>query len=209
MDMEIPAMETTRSEDASEPLSEERSERKKKLRREALERRGSIPAGERRMASVRLCRTVTGREDYRKAGVIIGYYPFGSEIDIRPILEDALSTGKELYLPRVRGKELDFIRVRSLAELRMGFHGISEPVGNEIWECTQEELGKGVFVIVPGLGFDEEGNRIGYGGGFYDRFLGKYPALAGCAIAVGYLCQRMDPLPVEEHDIKTAEIVLV
>ena len=139
----------------------------------------------------------------------LGFVSYGSEICTTEILENALQDGKEVYVPKVEGREMRFYRIRSLTELKEGYKGIREPQGNtESYVFTPENAAGSLF-LMPGSVFDPLGNRLGYGGGFYDRYLADKEALRLRSIAVGFRCQQAKEVPVEETDIKPYQVILV
>lgn len=104
---------------------------------------------------------------------------------------------------------MQFYRIRSLTELKEGYKGIREPEGNtESYVFTSENAAGSLF-LMPGSAFDPLGNRLGYGGGFYDRYLADKEALRLRSIAVGFRCQQVEEVPVEETDIKPYQVILV
>ncbi len=133
--------------------------------------------------------------DEFKASKIIGaYYPIGSEVKIDKILEYALKY-KILTLPKVK-EEIIFVNVNNLARLSKGRYGILEPIDDTIIKPD--------LIIVPGVVFDEQGYRIGYGKGYYDRYLMKSKCYS---IGVAYDFQVLRDIPHDMHDIKLDKIV--
>ncbi len=124
------------------------------------------------------------------------YSPVMNEAFTEDILAAALVQGKQVAYPRVRGAELEFVKIGSREDLVPGAFGIPEPVRGEPLALAEVDL-----VVVPGVAFDGTGHRLGYGKGFYDRAL---HALPGSTLLVG-LCfelQLVDQLPTEAHDIR-------
>lgn len=115
-----------------------------------------------------ICEIVAASASFRYADVVLAYSPFGFEIDIKPLLLRTLALGKRLALPRTYGKGLmSFHYTDTLDGLVPGTYGIPEPSENApIYEAVPATL-----CLVPGIVFDRRGLRIGYGGGYYDRFL--------------------------------------
>jgi 5-formyltetrahydrofolate cyclo-ligase len=110
------------------------------------------------------------------------------------MLEQAIRDGKKVAVPKVYGEEMRFIYIEDMTQVEKGYAGIPEPVADT--PVADDET---ALVLMPGLAFDSEGHRIGYGGGFYDRFLEKepnHPTLALC-----YEFQMLPQLETEEHDI--------
>ncbi len=129
---------------------------------------------------------------------VLAYLSFGREIPLEALMERTLQEGKELYLPRVGGRDMTFHRVWSLTT--RGFHqnkwGIWEPPASAPGFIPQGEP----LILVPGLGFTLRGERMGRGGGFYDRFIRSLAGTAFQTLGVcweGVLCGE---LPLEEHD---------
>lgn len=122
------------------------------------------------------------------------YSPINNEVATEQIFTVARTQNKQIYYPRVAGKELEFLEVCAVNSLKVGAFGIAEPeIGEQISVAGLD------LIIVPGVAFDVRGHRLGYGGGFYDRQLSGKSA---GTISVG-LCfdvQLCDLLPTEEHD---------
>lgn len=133
-------------------------------------------------------------QPYREARTIYGYLPYNQEVRTEPILRQALADGKQVAVPKVYGEEMKFLYIRDLERVEKGYAGIPEPIDDgPVAEDTT------ALVLMPGLAFDPEGHRIGYGGGFYDRFLAEepgHPTLALC-----YDFQMLPKLETEEFDI--------
>ena len=131
---------------------------------------------------------------YRQAKTIYGYLPYNQEVRTVPMLEQAIRDGKRVAVPKVLGDEMIFIYMDDLTAVEKGYAGIPEPVANGPAADDPTAL-----VLMPGLAFDPQGRRIGYGGGFYDRFLAEepnHPTLALC-----YAFQMVPQIPTEEFDI--------
>ena len=115
-------------------------------------------------------------------------------------------------MPKVEGEELHFYRIESLQELKEGYKGIPEPAGDSeefIYASLSESEKKKLLLIMPGVAFDPEKNRLGYGKGFYDRFLSGKDELMLRSIAVGHRCQLAEHVPHDEHDRKPYQVILV
>lgn len=131
---------------------------------------------------------------YKNAKAIYGYLPYNQEIRTVPILEQALLDGKKVAVPKVYGDTMRFIWLQDLSRVEKGYAGIPEPVYDEPVADDPEAL-----VLMPGLAFDKNGNRMGYGGGYYDKFLAQEPAHP--TVALCYSFQMVEHIPVEEYDI--------
>lgn len=141
-----------------------------------------------------LCRQVLNSDAYRSAQTLYGYLPFNQEVQTMPLLQQALSEGKQVALPKCYGTEMRFVLVSDLSRIQRSAFGAPEPVDDSPLAADKNAL-----VIVPGLAFDRRGYRIGYGGGYYDRFLSREPDHP--TIALCYDFQVVDRLPADLHDI--------
>ena len=137
--------------------------------------------------------------EFVKAKHILAYADYNHEVMTRYIIEEAWKAGKEVAVPKVVGKDMIFYRLTDFSQLEPGYFGIPEPVRGEIvkWEDA--------LMVMPGVAFDPENNRVGYGGGFYDKYLEKHPNLH--AVAIAFELQMYRELPFEEHDIKPEKVV--
>ena len=127
-----------------------------------------------------------------------------SEIDTQPLLETALRQGKKVFAPRVEARSLVFCRMLSL-EWRKGPFGLREPP----LSAAEEKAGFPALILAPGLAFDREGNRLGRGGGYYDRFFAELDECRGEYLALG-LCmdfQLVGRVPAEGHDKKVGGVL--
>lgn len=131
---------------------------------------------------------------YRAAKTIYGYLPYNQEVRTVPMLRRALEEGKRVAVPKVYGDDMKFIYLDDLSQVAKGYAGIPEPVADG--PVAQDET---ALVLMPGLAFDRAGHRIGYGGGFYDKFLAREPHHP--TVALCYDFQVMDRLETEEFDI--------
>jgi len=185
-------------------------EQKRLIRKEILKKRDQLGEAIRHKGSILLTERILGHQWYYQSDILLGFSSFGSEISTREILQDALAVGKRVYLPRVLGKEMSFFRVRDLDELVPGYQGILEPdPSEELYSYAEEEAAQ-TFLLMPGVAFDAYRHRIGYGGGYYDRFLQNKEALRLRSVAVGFRCQMLEmELPVGERDMSPYQIICV
>ena len=131
---------------------------------------------------------------YKQAKAIYFYLPYNQEVRTVPMIEAAFADGKAVAVPKCYGDEMRFIEITSLDGIAPGYCNIPEPVFDEPIASDTTAL-----VLMPGLAFDPQGHRIGYGGGFYDKFLAaepNHPTLALC-----YEFQMLPHLETEAHDI--------
>lgn len=145
-------------------------------------------------ASHRLGELFAACDAYRQAKTIYGYLPYNQEVRTVPMLERALADGKRVAVPKVYGDQMKFIYMTDLCRVEKGYAGIPEPIDND--PVAEDPT---ALVLMPGLAFDQEGHRIGYGGGFYDRFLAEEPRHP--TVALCYEFQMVPRLEVEEFDV--------
>lgn len=149
-----------------------------------------------------ICERLLASEVYRQADTIYAYYPLGREVSPLAVIERALADGKVLAFPRVgESCGMDFYRVTSLSQLAEGSFHVMEPV----LECPMLQKTR-ALVLVPGLAFDRQGNRYGYGKGYYDRYFARFPGLTRVALAYEHQMEEaMEVLPtdVKMHRIET------
>ena len=167
---------------------------KKELRRAIRERKRAMTEEEIVRRSAKLGVLFSQSEAYKAAKTIYGYLPYNQEVRTIPMLEQALKDGKRVAVPKVYGDEMKFLYLDDLTKVSKGYAGIPEPIADgPVADDTT------ALVLMPGLAFDPQGHRIGYGGGFYDKFLAaepNHPTLALC-----YEFQMLPELHTEEHDI--------
>lgn len=131
---------------------------------------------------------------YKAAKSIYFYLPYNQEVRTVPMIEAALAAGKRVAVPKCYGEEMKFLWIESMEGIEPGYCGIPEPVFDEPVADDPTAL-----VLMPGLAFDPQGHRIGYGGGFYDKFLEAEPNHPTVALCYGF--QMFDHLEVDSHDI--------
>lgn len=191
------------------------SEPKNELRRKMLEQRGRLGEQARREKSKAICRSIVAELERMPALLSGGkslftFMPFGHETDILPVAEWCWSRGIPVVAPRTV-KEPRMLQLRRIAgthELVSGVWGIPEPSPAAI-PAVPEELGA---VLVPGVAFDRSGGRLGYGGGYYDRFFASLrEAGSGMApplkLAPAFEIQLAGRIPMEPHDERVDLIV--
>jgi 5-formyltetrahydrofolate cyclo-ligase len=167
---------------------------KQTLRRQIREQKRAMTEAQIVAASEKLGELFAAAELYRQAKTIYGYLPYNQEVRTVPMLQQALADGKRVAVPKCYGDEMRFIYLDDLSQVASGYCGIPEPIADEPVADDPTAL-----VLMPGLAFTERGDRMGYGGGFYDKFLAaepNHPTLALC-----YAFQMVDFIPTEEYDI--------
>lgn len=164
------------------------------LRREIRQRKKAMTPEEIRDKSARLAAAFVKTPAYRQAETIYGYLPYNQEVRTLPILAQALADGKQVAVPKVFGEEMRFILLQDLNQVAPGYAGIPEPI-----QDTPVAGDPHALVLMPGLAFDPTGNRLGYGGGFYDKFLAREPEHP--TVALCYDFQMVPHLEPSEYDI--------
>ncbi len=178
-------------------------DKKRALRGAILAKRKSLSFTGVRARGAAIQRLVLALPAYRAAEAIALYSPVQNEVETSEISRGALATGKRLYYPKVAGGRSRIFQVRSEAELVPGRHGIREPVGGQ---PLPHRGGVGLAVFVPGVAFDLQGNRLGRGTGWYDRFLAGLDARVP-RIALAYEFQLLEEVPVERGDLPVHAVV--
>lgn len=166
---------------------------KKALRALIREKKRAMTPEEMEEKSAALGRLLIQTAVYQAARTVYGYYPQNQEVRLLPILEAARAAGKRVALPKIVDGKMRFIFVTDRTRMVPGFGGIPEPAAGEI------AADKTALVILPGLAFDRAGRRLGYGGGFYDRFLALEPGHP--TVALCYDFQVVPEVPAEAHDL--------
>ena len=166
---------------------------KKALRSAIRQQKRAMTEEEICMRSEKLAQLFLASEAYQNAKSIYGYLPYNQEVRTTPMLRQAQLDGKRVAVPKCYGDEMRFIWLDDLSRVEKGYANIPEPIDDGPIADDPTAL-----VLMPGLAFDPQGHRIGYGGGFYDKFLAKemHPTLALC-----YDFQMLDHLETEQFDI--------
>ena len=173
---------------------------KKALRREIREKKRAMSVEEIEERSARLGELFAQTDAYRKAKTVYGYLPYNQEVRTVPILEQAIRDGKRVAVPKVYGDTMRFLYLDDLSKVEKNEMGIPEPVADE--PVADDET---ALVLMPGVAFDEAGHRIGYGGGYYDKFLAAEPNHP--TVALCYDFQMFAHLDTEEFDIPVDKVI--
>lgn len=181
-------------------------ESKSQIRKRILERRDSLTPAERMRSEILVTERILGHQWYYKAGEILLFASCGSEISTRGIMEDAFMSGKKVYLPKVEGETMHFYQIRIDEPLEEGYGGILEPPGDRKRQfCYDKSRRDAVLMLMPGAAFDPMRNRIGYGKGFYDKYLADKPDLH--TIAIGFDCQIVAQIESCATDRKPMQVI--
>jgi 5-formyltetrahydrofolate cyclo-ligase len=170
---------------------------KHKLRRQMKETLAGMPADGAAAASRAACHRLLELQEYRSAGSVMLYAPIPGEVDCVPIAQAAWRGGKTVLLPRVTWEVRHMVAVRCHSAddaMLVNAQGIREPAGGEPWPVENID-----FIVVPALAYDRQGNRLGRGGGFYDRFLAQAD-LRAVTCGLAFFQQVVEELPVHSND---------
>ena len=189
----------------------EKSQNNKKLRSEFKALRDGLSLSERKDKSHGICNNILAllESDFKGANIFLCFYPFGSEVNLLDLYQHLLDEGKSLYFPisNIDNHELSFYLVKDLVDdFNNGAYGIMEPKSS-LTKLNLDNISdeNSIVVFTPGLIFDENCNRLGYGAGYYDRFFAKYSKL--WKIGIGFDKQITTTLNVEAHDVPLDYIV--
>ncbi|HVM11620.1 MAG TPA: 5-formyltetrahydrofolate cyclo-ligase [Actinomycetota bacterium] len=179
----------------------DRAERKAELRATMRARRDEVPGEERLRRADRIAGRITALGAFRAARTVLLFYSFGSEASTLPIARRVHEEGKRLLLPFLRDGTMEAAEVSPGEALTASRYGPKEPSKRIAVDPREVDL-----VITPGLAFDRDGRRLGYGGGHYDRYLTR---LRDDTLRVGlaFAFQVVDEVPSEDHDERVHVVV--
>lgn len=187
---------------------------KKDIRDNVLKLRATLTAEERNRKSQAIFKRICQLKEFEEANTVFVYKDFNSEVETSLFVEELWSRNKDVLFPRVEGSRMTFYSIKSWSQLKSGYFGIMEPditqglTTYDIEQVDSQENRK-LLVIMPGVAFDHKGNRIGYGGGFYDQFLSelKKRQIPVHTILVAYDIQEVVTTFPEVHDITPDKII--
>ncbi|WP_243544561.1 5-formyltetrahydrofolate cyclo-ligase [Pseudodesulfovibrio tunisiensis] len=170
------------------------------LRKSLLDRRQGLTHETVREASLRVVERIRSLDAWRNAREVLLYWPVRNEPDIRPLMADLWQREVRVLLPRCipdRPGEMDLACVNRECDLTPGMYSIMEP---DAEACPAVQSCCPDMVLVPGVGFDRHGFRLGFGGGYYDRLLASEDFCATVSVGIAHDFQLVDELPTEEWD---------
>lgn len=176
-------------------------ETKKEIRKKLLRKRSALSKEECSSFSDAITDKVIRHAWFQNAETIYCYMSYNNEVDTIRLILEAFSLGKRVAVPKVLGQEMEFYYIQSLEDVIPGCKGILEPKD----ENTQLAKDETALMILPLVGYDNQNNRLGYGGGYYDRYLQKHPKHPTMGIA--FTLQKVETLPVEPTD-RTVNIIV-
>ena len=173
---------------------------KSELRKQVLQEMKALPRQQKQVMDLALTERLLQHPFYQEAKIIATYLSFSHEFQTQGLIEQALRDGKKVLIPKTYPKgRMDFVVYHPQQLVKTSF-GLLEPQGDlEVVDASQIDL-----IHVPGLAFTTEGYRIGYGGGYYDRYLEHF---SGHTFSTIYPCQIKDFIP-EKHDIPVQEVLI-
>lgn len=174
-------------------MTEEALELKKNLRRDMKATRNALTDQEKSYAAANCLTKLKELPEFMNADWIYAYIACRNELETTDIINWCISHGKHVAVPKVDGEIMHFYEITSLLDCVPGAFGILEPVGEE-----KDRITTPGFMLVPGLAFDKNRNRLGYGGGFYDKYLASHEGIITAAL--GYDFQIIEKVPSEQHD---------
>lgn len=175
---------------------------KKELRKAIRQQKKAMTQEEIACRSQELGRLFRASQVYQDARTIYFYLPYNQEVRTVPMVQQALLDGKKVAVPKVFGDEMEFIYIEDLNGIGEGYMGIPEPIADG--PVARDET---ALILMPGLAFDPQGHRIGYGGGFYDKYLAKEPNHP--TVALCYAFQMLPHVETEEFDIPVDQVFSV
>lgn len=181
------------------------ADEKKLIRKNVLAARDAITKNMRFEKSSQIIKRLLLTEEYKRADVLLTYVNYRSEVITTSFIEHLLAQKKSVFAPRVEKNDMDFYRIYTMEELTAGYRGILEPAGNELFKAD----GAYALMIMPGAAFDKKRHRIGYGKGFYDRYLTRMEEMGIVmhTLALCFECQMLCEIPYEIHDKKPDLII--
>ncbi len=189
-------------------MDEDLNAAKKKIRKLVTDLRRDQDIIRRGTMDEAILNTVCSLKEYKEADTVLLYVSYNGEADTLRLIDKCINDGKTVACPKCVFKgdvpALDFYVISGRNDLKEGYKGIPEP---DTQRCRRLDTwdGKKTLIVVPMVAYDPKGNRIGYGKGFYDRFLAEHGDTFNVAIA--YSCQEVDSIPVDKYDIRPALII--
>ncbi|WP_244833857.1 5-formyltetrahydrofolate cyclo-ligase [Clostridium sp. BJN0001] len=173
-------------------------EQKHQIRHEILKIRNNLNSEQKERADEIIRKKFLSSDTYIKSSKIFIYISYGSEIDTKEIIKTALKDGKEIFIPRtdIKKKVMDAVRIKDFKNLTKDKYGILEPASNI--KAADPDIFD--LIVVPGVAFDNKGGRIGYGGGYYDKYL-KCISKPVKKVSLSYKFQMLDKINIEKHDL--------
>lgn len=193
---------------------------KSEIRRQQKELRNGLSKEEQNRLNNQIQERLFSTKEYLNSKNLLTFVSLTGEVDTYNILTESFKRGKRVYVPRVEARKMEFYQITDLDHMVRSKFGILEPEGCEVkrfsYDINQYDASGLAYdldnryhnlMILPGLAFDRSGNRIGYGAGYYDKYLSSFPENTFYKIALAYEFQLMDIIPSEEYDRKADAII--
>ncbi len=174
---------------------------KSEIRKEVKAARAAATAEWITENSRKVCDAFLALPEYREAEVVFAYMDCKNEVAVTPVIEQCWKEGKQVVVPKVFGEIMRYYLITSYEDLEEGYFGIREPKHELLTEVVKENG----LMILPGVAFDVHRHRVGYGGGFYDRYLEAHPQMKKIAFAFEF--QVYDQVPFEVFDRQPEKII--
>lgn len=174
---------------------------KKHARSYMKEKRKHLSADEINLNSSLITEKLLELEEFKNSDNIFAYVSCNNEVSTFDLIKKCFTLGKNVFVPKVYGAEMKFHKITSLNELVKGSFNILEPDNNHV---TDKNTG---ICIMPGLAFDKEFHRVGYGGGYYDKYLNKYSGLIKVAVCFEFQLLKNESITADSFDLKPDIII--
>lgn len=167
--------------------------RKEQIRKEYRIKRDLLTEAETRQWSKEINKHLIHSRFFQEADAICFYYPLDREADLLESASRALTQGKQVFFPKTQSSMINFYQVRNLTDFKIGCFRVMEPESNILLDIKEP------LILTPGVAFDRNKNRMGYGKGYYDRYAAGLPGAVKVGIA--YECQLAETIPADSNDI--------
>ncbi len=177
---------------------------KDKLRKELIKNRKSLSRTEVLAKSNQIKNRLFELDDFKKSSVVLFYVSYGNEVYTHAMIKECLKNGKKIIIPisNIEKRSLILSELNNWNDLEPGSYNILEPKLDKIIEVPIESID---IIIVPGVGFDEHGCRIGHGAGYYDKLLNE--SINAIHIGLAFEIQIVEKVPIESHDLPVDIII--
>ena len=187
------------------------------IRKKIKEKLASIPASDLNTESVSICQKIINSKDYKTCTTLLAYMPLQDEVDISPVISDALNNHKEVFLPRIipGTNQMEFYGYETASQAKKGSFGIMEPAADEernfFRYLNNAKDKQKILMLVPGRAFTKDGRRLGRGKGFYDIYFSRlaeysfYKDIKKSGVCLA--CQLLADLPVTPDDVVMDSVV--
>jgi 5-formyltetrahydrofolate cyclo-ligase len=187
---------------------------KSEIRSKLLAVRNNMSAEEKSLSDIKLQNMLYSTMNYQDSNNLFCFVSFKSETDTHEIIRHSLAEGKKVYIPRVEPQGMEFYHIQNLDGLIPSKFGVPEPKQDKSTVFSAENITNNNkesvimnLMLLPGLAFDYKGNRIGYGAGYYDKYLQSHKPTGFYKAALAYDFQVIDKIDAEEHDIRVDMII--